>query len=60
MATLRSKDLATRYAQPAFVELKELQNTAYFEDRDIITITGFMETEEEVITHLENMKSLVK
>jgi hypothetical protein len=27
---------------------------------DIITITGFMKTEEEVITHLETMKSLLK
>ena len=60
MATLRSKDLSIRYSQPAFVELKALQNTPYFENQDIITITGFMKTEEEVSAHLLNMKSLVK
>lgn len=59
MTTLRSKDLSVRYSQPAFIELKSLQNNPYFSNKDIITITGFMKTEEEVTAHLESMKSLV-
>ena len=60
MATLRSENLTERYNQPAFVELESLQNEPYFNDRDIVTITGFMKTEEEVTAHLESMKSLLK
>ena len=59
MSTLRSENLETRYNQPAFVQLEKLQNNPYFSSKDIITITGFMKTEEEVISHLEAMKSLI-
>jgi hypothetical protein len=59
MATLRSKDLAVRYGTPAFKALESLQNTPYFSGRDIITITGFMKTEEEVQAHLERHQALV-
>jgi len=57
--TLRSKNLSERYGTPAFKALQELQNDPYFQSRDIITITGFMKTEEEVQAHLERHQSLI-
>lgn len=60
MATLRSKVLTERYNTPAFKALSLLQNEPYFQNRDIITITGFMKTEEEVQAHLDSMQSLLK
>jgi hypothetical protein len=60
MATLRSKNLEIRYSQPAFVALEKLQNDPYFANKDIITITGFMKTEEEVTAHYESMLSCLK
>ncbi len=59
MSTLRSSNLEVRYSQKEFIELQELQNHEYFVNRDIITITGFMQTEEEITRHLNDMKSLI-
>jgi hypothetical protein len=59
MTTPRSKDLSVRYSTPAFKALESLQNTHYFSGRDIITITGFMKTEEEVQAHLQRHQELL-
>lgn len=52
-STPRSKDLEIRYSTPAFKALEALQNTPKYANQDIVTITGFMKTEEELIKHLE-------
>jgi len=53
--TQRSRNLTTRYNQPSFIALQELQNTSKFDNVDIVSITGFMRTEEEVTAHYETM-----
>lgn len=59
-STPRSKNLEERYSTPAFKALQSLQNHPKFVNQDIITITGFMKTEEEVQAHLERNQEYIK
>ncbi len=41
-------------------ELRDIQNHPYFEHQDIMTITGFMKTDQEVREHIERNRETLR